>query len=48
LLTKGLSVVMKSPAENAKRYAAAVAVFAVALMVLSALAQSALFSHPRA
>ena len=48
LLTKGLPVVMKSPAENAKRYAAAVAVFAVALMILTALAQSALFSHPRA
>jgi Yip1 domain len=48
LLTKGLPVVMKSPAENAKRYAAAVAVFAVALMVLTALAQSALFIHPRA
>ena len=48
LLTKGLSVVMKSPAENAKRYAAAVAVFAVALMVLSALAHSALFHRPRA
>lgn len=48
LLTKGLPVVMKSPAENAKRYAAAVAVFAVALMVLSALAQSALFSPLRA
>jgi hypothetical protein len=48
LLTKGLPVVMKSPAENAKRYAAAVAVFAVALMVLTALAQSALFNQPRA
>jgi hypothetical protein len=48
LLTKGLPVVMNSPAENAKRYAAAVAVFAVALMVLTALAQSALFNQPRA
>ena len=37
---------MKSPAENAKRYATAVAVFAVALMVFAALAQSALFGHP--
>ena len=48
LLRKGLPRLMKSPAENAKRYAAAVAVFAVALMVLTALAQHALFSHPRA
>jgi hypothetical protein len=48
LLTKGLPVVMKSPAENAKRYATAVAVFAAALVLITALAQGALFSQPRA
>jgi Yip1 domain len=45
LLTKGLPVVMKSPAESAKRYATAVTVFAAALIFLTAFAQSVLFSQ---
>ena len=45
LLTKGLPVVMKSPAENAKRYAAVVTVFAAALIFLTAFAQGVLFSQ---
>jgi Yip1-like protein len=48
LLTKGLPVVMKSPAENAKRYATAVTVFAAALILLTAFAQSVLFSQRHA
>jgi hypothetical protein len=48
LLTKGLPVVMKSPAENAKRYATAVTVFAAALIFLTAFAQSVLFSQRHA
>ncbi len=48
LLTEGLPVVMKSPAESAKRYAAAVAVFAAALIFLTAFAQSVLFSQRHA
>ena len=48
LLTKGLPVVMKSPAESAKRYATAVTVFSAALIFLTAFAQSVLFSQRHA
>ena len=45
LLAMGLPIVMKSPPERTKRYAAVVAVFAAALILLTAFAQNALFSR---
>jgi hypothetical protein len=48
LLAMGLPIVMKSSAERTKRYAATVAVFAAALILLTAFAQNALFSRPGA
>ena len=48
LLALGLPIVTKSPAERAKRYTAVVAIFAAALIVLTAFAQNALFSRPGA
>jgi Yip1-like protein len=48
LLTIGLPIVMKSPAQNAKRHAASITVFAAVLMLLTAFAQRALFGPPGA
>jgi hypothetical protein len=48
LLAMGLPIVTKSPAERAKRYTAVVAIFAAALIFLTAFAQNALFNRPGA
>ncbi len=48
LLAMGLPIVTKSSAEKAKRFTAVVAVFAAALIFITAFAQNALFSRPGA
>jgi hypothetical protein len=48
LLAMGLPIVMKSPAERTRRYAVIVAIFAAALISLTAVAQNVLFGKPGA
>jgi len=48
LLAMGLPIVMKSPAERTRRYAVIVAIFAAALISVTAVAQNVLFAKPGA